>query len=56
MNEFEIEQETIQLTPEQLAAVKLADAAYESGESLTSEEVRELARRRSADKLSVPQH
>jgi len=38
--------ETVKLTPEQMEAVRLADEAFERGESLTPEQVRELARKR----------
>ena len=43
---IESTEETIRLTPEQMEAIRLADQAFERGEALTSEEVRELSRQR----------
>ncbi|CAN1503668.1 hypothetical protein MCEMSE15_00570 [Fimbriimonadaceae bacterium] len=55
MQNLEKQQFEIRLTPEQLEAVFLADQYFESGESFTAAQVREMARKRTEAWLNIPQ-
>ncbi len=49
-------EETIRLTPEQMEAVRLAEEAYERGESLTTDQVREMARKQTDKWIKTPRN
>lgn len=48
-------EETIRLTAEQMEAVRAADEAFERGEALTPQQVRDLARKRTETWIKAPQ-